>query len=169
MKRGREGREREERKREQIQWGCSKHAQGCWLLVITQTDRHSQQHEKQTGERKGGKKVCQSKTEISGLKVGWEICVLTIWNRHRHTDGTNPGRNYFKLRQNDRKKKKLNKRDLCTQFSYIAIHLIDYRKRNYKIYTTVYRKKMSLNDFDVHNVCPNMEANSVFIFYLFIF
>lgn len=27
---------------------------GCRLLVITQTDRHSQQHEKQTGGGRGG-------------------------------------------------------------------------------------------------------------------
>lgn len=104
------------------------------------------------GEEGGvGIKVCQSKPEISGLKVGWEICVLTIWNRHRHADGTNLGRNYFKLsktarekNQNKQKKNILDKRDLCTQFSYIAIQLIDYWKRNYKIYTTVYLEKCYL-------------------------
>lgn len=48
---------------------------GCRLLVITQTDRHSQQHEKQTGEAEEGwgwwevgdkkkekrRRMCQSK------------------------------------------------------------------------------------------------------------
>lgn len=97
------------------------------------------------GEEGGGwvgEKVCQSKPEISGLKVGWEICVLTIWNRHRHADGTNPGRNYFKLSKTlPGKKNILNKRDLFTKFSYIAIQLIDHWKRNYKIYTSVYLEK----------------------------
>lgn len=58
--------------------GCGKHALGCWLLVITQTDRHSQQHEEQTGRKENKKrkeKLCQSQPEISGLEVGWEICV----------------------------------------------------------------------------------------------
>ena len=43
------------------------------------------------GEKKRKKRgVCQSKPEISGLEVGWEICVLTIWNRHLHCDSANP-------------------------------------------------------------------------------
>lgn len=40
-------------------------------------------------EKKG---VCQSKPEISGLEVGWEIYVLTIWNRHLHCGRANPSK-----------------------------------------------------------------------------
>lgn len=65
-----------------------------WLHRLTGTANSMRNRR---GRERKKKKVCQSKPEINGLKVGWEICVLTIWNRHRHGDGTNPRRNFFKL------------------------------------------------------------------------
>lgn len=44
------------------------------------------------GEEEKKRGACQSQPEISGLEVGWEICVLTIWNRHLHCDSTNPAK-----------------------------------------------------------------------------
>lgn len=96
-----EERERGERKRgEEKRVDSVRLQQTCSGLLAPgdYTDWQAQPTAWETdGVEEGEKKVCQSKPEISGLKVGWEICVLTIRNRHQDGDGTDPRRNYLKL------------------------------------------------------------------------
>lgn len=61
---------------------------GSWLSHRLTGTANSVRNRREEEEKRN--KVCQSQPEISGLKVGWEICVKTIWNRHLHCDSTNP-------------------------------------------------------------------------------
>lgn len=86
-------RKREEQRGENKERGFSEAAAnmlrvaGSWLSHRLTGTANSMRNRRGRGEKRG---VCQSKPEISGLEVGWEICVLTIWNRHLHCDSTNP-------------------------------------------------------------------------------
>lgn len=81
---GGRGGERGEKKESGFSEAAANTLRGCWLLVITQTDRHSQQHEKQTGEAEEG----WGWWEVGDEKKKDEECV----NQNRAISGARGGK-----------------------------------------------------------------------------